>query len=406
VKLLSLRPAASASLETTMAHLLKQRSITLDTSQQKALSALQHFYQEWLNHRFSTKWLQWLNKKTISNGIYLWGGVGRGKSLLMDTFYDAINTPHKARWHFHAFMRHIHHLLAQHKKEADPLVYVAKLMAKQTHLLCFDEFHVSDIADAMILGRLLEHLFLHGTCIVLTSNYAPEELYPNGLQRQSFLPTIDLLNKRLQRVHVEGSMDYRHRTLTSHSLYYAPQDAQTEAALQSLFQELNNGSSISTENLIINDRPITVRATGKHILWCDFNALCGTSRSQHDYLELADQFDTLIVSHIPTLQHTQSPEAIRFKWLIDILYDHKIKLILSAEIAIEALYGHPEALSQSGQGASEAARTLSRLTEMQSDQYLHEAKRPVLDPHAEPHSQKDNIAHSELNKSAIDLVSI
>lgn len=367
---------------------LEHANIQCDDAQRDAVHALQRFHDDWITYKQNQQgfkaFLNWIRPATLPHGIYLWGGVGRGKSLLMDTLFHAIDEPKKSRLHFHAFMRRIHKLLAIHKDKNDPLIYVAKLMAKETRLLCFDEFHVSDIADAMILGRLLEWLFKEGVGLILTSNYPPDALYPNGLQRQSFLPSIGLLKQNLHVVELKEGTDYRLRTLSSAQLYHAPSTPETHSILSQQFTTLNIGHPITREAIIINDRSIDVQGRSEHTIWFDFHALCGTTRSQHDYLALADLFDTFILSDVPILGGDTTPEAIRFKWLIDILYDHRIKLMLSADVELEALVpAEPhQKTSQSGQGGQrggEFSRTLSRLTEMQSLDYLHQAKRPVLE---------------------------
>ncbi|MES2207395.1 MAG: cell division protein ZapE [Pseudomonadota bacterium] len=362
---------------------LKQRKITLDEAQLRAIDTLEAFYTRWLALRRKHQWFSWFKRPQALKGIYIWGGVGRGKSFLMDSFFETLPEEKKSRWHFHAFMRKTHAMLAEHKYQNDPLVYVAKQLAKEMHLLCFDEFHISDIADAMILGRLFEHLFAQGVSIILTSNYPPDQLYPNGLQRQNFLPTIDLLKKHLEIIEIDAGIDYRHRSLSYASLYYAPLTPATEEQLKESFLSLSGTLTWNTSPLTVNSRAIQVVARCEHIIWFDFEALCGTTRSQHDYLVLAEQFDTLIISCIPQLSSDQAPEAIRFKWLIDILYDHRVKLMLSSYVAIQNIcpIQHPN---------SEFSRTLSRLTEMQSDTYLHEAKRPVLESDFSHHT-KDNI---------------
>jgi len=366
-----------------LSSILLSRDMQLDEAQCHAVHALQGFYQRWIHFRKRQSFITWFKRTPVPKGIYLWGGVGRGKSFLMDAFFEAVPETKKARWHFHAFMRRIHAMSAQYKHQPDPLIHIAKIMAQETRLLCFDEFHISDIADAMILGRLFEHLLQHGVGFVLTSNYPPEDLYPNGLQRQNFLPTIALLKAHLDVIQVDGNIDYRHRTLTSATLYYAPLTPGTHEQLNENFHRLNGALSWSSTPLLINDRPINVLASGEHIAWFDFEALCGTPRSQHDYLAITEQFDTLIISNIPALKSDQSAEAIRFKWLIDILYDHRVKLMLSALVPVTSIcpLDTPN---------SEFARTLSRLTEMQSDDYLHEAKRPVLAAEQGSDS-KDNI---------------
>ncbi|HEX4885464.1 MAG TPA: cell division protein ZapE [Casimicrobiaceae bacterium] len=298
----------------------------------------------------------------VPRGVYLWGGVGRGKSLLMDAFFASVPIRRKTRVHFHAFMRDVHAELGTLKREPDPLATVAQRIARRHRLVCFDEFHVSDIADAMILGRLLAALFDHGVVFVMTSNYPPRRLYPDGLQRQNFLPTIDLLEARLDVVEVDGGVDYRLRALEQATVYHVPADAAADAALARMFEAVATGPDEPTD-LPIEGRVMHARRRAGGAVWFDFAALCDGPRSQRDYLELARRFSVMLVSGVPAMGPENADAARRFTWLVDILYDHRVKLVLSADAPADALYA-------SGRNAHEFARTASRLVEMRSHDYM------------------------------------
>ena len=236
-------------------------------------------------------------------------------------------------------------------------------MAKDVRLLCFDEFHVSDIADAMILGRLLKALFARGVVFVMTSNYPPDRLYPNGLQRDRFLPTIALMKENLDVLEVEAGVDYRLRTLEQVEIYHHPADDAAEAKMAEYFAAIDDGQAESGGEVEILGRQIATRRRGHGVIWFDFAALCGGPRSQNDYLELAQGYHTVLVSGIPKMSAAQSNEARRFTWLVDVFYDHKVKLIATADCAAEMLYTE-------GVQSGEFFRTVSRLTEMRSREYL------------------------------------
>jgi cell division protein ZapE len=301
----------------------------------------------------------------VPRGVYLWGAVGRGKSMLMDAFYAAVPLRRKTRVHFHAFMRDVHAELATLTQEEDPLATVAARIARRWRLICFDEFHVSDVADAMILGRLLTHLFTAGVVFVMTSNYRPDDLWPGGLNRERFLPTIALLREWLDVVEVNGDIDYRLRMLEQVESYYSPIDAATDAHLAAWFDRLATGPDESAK-LSIDGRPLLARRRAGNAVWFDFATLCDGPRSQRDYLELARRFAIVFVSGVPRMGPATADQARRFTWLVDILYDHRVKLIVSAAVPVEALY-------VDGRNALEFSRTVSRLIEMRSRDYMAEA---------------------------------
>jgi cell division protein ZapE len=278
----------------------------------------------------------------------------------MDAFFATVAIRRKTRVHFHAFMRDVHEQLARLKDEADPLATVAAHVARKWRLICFDEFHVADIADAMILGRLLRALFEHGVVFVLTSNYPPEGLYPGGLQRENFVPTIALLREWLDVVEVEDGVDYRLRALEQASVYHTPADAAADAALARTFDAVASGAN-EDPRFVIEGRTLTARRRAGSAVWFDFAALC--EGPQRDYLELARRFAVMIVSGVPRMDAARADAARRFTWLVDILYDHRVKLVASAEAPAEALYVE-------GRNAQEFPRTVSRLIEMRSHEYM------------------------------------
>ena len=298
----------------------------------------------------------------VPRGVYFWGGVGRGKSFLMDGFFAAVAIRRKTRVHFHAFMRDVHKELAALKDEEDPLAAVAEHIARKWRLICFDEFHVSDIADAMILGRLLAALFERGVVFVMTSNYAPDALWPNGLQRERFLPTIALINEWLDVIEVDAGVDYRLRVLEQVRTYHAPLGTEAEAALAAAFEQMRSGPD-EIPKLAVEGRSLTARRRAGSAVWFDFPALCDGPRSQRDYLELARSYSVVLLSGVPAMTADMGDRARRFTWLVDILYDHRVKLLISAAVPPEGLY-------REGPNRQEFPRTVSRLIEMQSRDYM------------------------------------
>ena len=304
-------------------------------------------------------------KPPLPKGVYLWGPVGRGKSFLMDAFYQCVPLVRKRRVHFHHFMREIHRQLDELKGTEDPIAAVAERTARRYRLVCFDEFHVSDIADAMILGRFLEQTMERGVQFVMTSNYHPDQLYSSGLQRERFLPAIELIKSRLDVVSVDSGVDYRRLKMEKVQVYHLGADA--AAQLERIFQELKDVEE-EKQPLDVEGRTIAYRKRAGGLVWFDFEALCGGPRSYADYVDLAKRFHTIILSGVPRLSAKQSDAARRFTWLIDVLYDEHIKLVLSAEAA-------PEALFTEGENSADFQRTVSRLHEMQSARYLQSERR-------------------------------
>jgi cell division protein ZapE len=296
-------------------------------------------------------------------GVYLWGGVGRGKTFLMDLFFETLPAGQRLRYHFHRLMYRIHGRLKTLRSEADPLRVVAGELAAQARVLCFDEFFVADIADAMILGNLLRELMSRGVTLVATSNSAPEDLYKGGLQRERFLPAIRLLTDRMEVVHVGGETDYRLRVLEQAEIYHSPLDEHAERNLATWFRQIAPEAGGDREGLEVHDRRIPTRRRADGIAWFDFAALCAGPRSPDDYIEVARAFQTVILSGVPVLDETLEDQARRFIALVDELYDRRVKLIVSAAAPADSLY-------RGLRLCREFERTRSRLLEMQSIAYL------------------------------------
>lgn len=296
-------------------------------------------------------------------GLYMWGGVGRGKTFLMDLFYEELPVEKKRRLHFHRFMREVHRELRDLQGEANPLRQVAANFAGQARVLCFDEFFVSDITDAMLLAGLFEELFQRGVTLVATSNVIPDNLYENGLQRRKFLPAIELIKANTIVHNMDGGVDYRLRALESAEIYHFPLDERAEQGLEEAFFSLSPDKGKADVILQIEGRDIQSRRCGDGVAWFDFEAVCDGPRSQNDYIELARLFQTVLVGKVPRFDEKREDQARRFIALVDEFYDHNVKLILSAEAAILDLY-HGQRLE------FEFQRTESRLQEMQSTEYL------------------------------------
>ncbi len=350
---------------------LATRGYTADPAQLRAIDALDRCATEWAAYKAqrSNALKKLINRPDIPRGVYLFGGVGRGKSFLMDCFYTAVPLNRKTRLHFHEFMREVHRELAELQGTVNPLDVLAKRMSKKYRLICFDEFHVADITDAMILHRLLAALFDNGVGFVTTSNFKPDDLYPGGMHRDRILPAIALLNANLEVLNVDNGTDYRRRTLDRLKLYHVPLGAQADAAMRDAFNQLAE-SADEDPVLHIESREIHARRKAGGVVWFDFKTLCGGPRSQNDYLEIATQFHTVLLSDVPQMPMRMASEARRFTWLVDVLYDRRVKLIMSAEVAPEDLYTE-------GPLAHEFPRTASRLNEMQSKEFLDLERRLV-----------------------------
>ena len=341
---------------------LASRGFVSDAAQWRAVDRLQRLYEEWSAYkaRRKTALRRLLVKPPLPKGVYLWGGVGRGKSFLMDSFFLCVPLVRKRRVHFHHFMREIHRELDELKGTEDPIAAAAERTARRYRLVCFDEFHVSDIADAMILGRFLDQVMARGVVMCMTSNYAPRELYPNGLQRERFLPAIELLESQLDVLEVDSGVDYRRRKLERLKVYHVGPGAELE--LERIFEAVRDVEQ-ERQPLDVEGRRIPYRQRAGGLVWFDFEALCTGPRSYADYVDLAKRFHTVILSGVPRMSARNADAARRFTWLIDILYDDRVKLVVSAET-------QPEELFVEGAHSAEFARAASRLHEMQAAEYL------------------------------------
>lgn len=349
---------------------LAAHGYSADPAQQRAIASLERVWRE-LQNQPSPGMLEHLlarlngepPEQVPVRGLYLWGGVGHGKTFLMDLFFHALPSDRKLRLHFHRFMQQVHAELKSLQEQEDPLQAVAVRLASKTRVICFDEFFVSDIADAMILGRLFDWLFRYGVTLIGTSNGPPDELYKDGLQRARFLPAISLLHQHCEILHVDAGVDYRLRALESVEIYHWPLDAAADEAMERYFRELNPDGSVERSELLINDRLIPARRLGEGIVWFDFNALCEGPRAVADYIEIAREYHTVLLSDVPMMGPTRENDARRFIMLVDEFYDRRVKLILSAAVAMESLY--------TGEKLHfEFQRTFSRLREMQTREYL------------------------------------
>ncbi|MDG1693570.1 MAG: cell division protein ZapE [Porticoccaceae bacterium] len=356
---------------------LNREGFVADNAQKKAVELLDGLYHRLVANNATIedsglitqlKQLIKTPNKTPERGLYLWGGVGRGKTYLMDSFFESLPFESKLRIHFHRFMRRVHNDLSIFKGHVNPLEKVAEKIASETEVICFDEFFVSDITDAMILGKLFEALFARGVCLVATSNIEPARLYQNGLQRQRFLPAIALLEQHCQVVNVDGGSDYRLRALTNTFLYHFPLNDQAKKAISNIFETLaTNDKNIVRDCFItINDRVIPVLARTSDVIWFDFLAICDGPRSQNDYIDIACEFHAVVISNVPELNIGSEDCARRFINLVDEFYDHNVKLAIAAELPLEKLYNGSKL-------AFEFERTQSRLIEMQSLEYLSRA---------------------------------
>jgi cell division protein ZapE len=350
---------------------LAERGYRPDPAQLRAIDALERCENEWADYkaRRSNPLTKLISRPPIPRGVYMYGGVGRGKSFLMDCFFNAVQLKRKTRLHFHEFMREVHRELQELKGTVNPLDELGERISRRYRLICFDEFHVADVTDALILHRLLEAMFANRVSIVTTSNFRPDDLYPNGLHRDRILPAISLLKEKLEVISVDNGTDYRSRTLEKVPLYHMPLGPEADAAMTEAFERLAETRDESPL-LHIEHRELHARRRAGGVVWFDFKELCGGPRSQNDYLELATQFHTVLLSGVPQMTPRHGSEARRFTWLIDVMYDRRVKLIMSAAVPPEQLY-------TDGPLAHEFPRTVSRLTEMQSAEFLALARRDV-----------------------------
>ena len=358
--------------------MLDRRGFIADAAQFRAVERLQQLYEEWSDYKQKRRSAirRLVVRPALPRGVYLWGAVGRGKSFLMDSFYSCLPLVRKKRVHFHDFMRDVHRELEDLKGQEDPLTALAGRLALRYRLICFDEMHVNDIADAMILGRLLKKTMDLGVVYCMTSNYAPDDLYKDGLRRDHFMPTIALLKERLDIIQVDSGIDYRRRALEQVKMYLTPPGPEADKALDEAFARIAEVED-ETPELEMEGRVIPCRRRAGGVVWLDFKVICGWGRSQHDYLELSRRFHTVVVSGVPRMGLEQADEARRFTLLVDVLYDNRAKLILSAEGGPMDLLRGDDTSRDSRLKAMvfEFDRTASRLIEMQSKDYLEQERR-------------------------------
>lgn len=345
-----------------------------DAAQEFAVMQLQRLYNDYIKHSSATPsfWQRLFANGSASvtvKGLYFWGGVGRGKTYLVDTFYECLPGTRKMRIHFHRFMHRVHDELKLLKGVSDPLEKVADKFKQETDILCFDEFFVSDITDAMILGTLMQALFARGITLVATSNIEPDGLYRNGLQRARFLPAIALIKQHTEVVNVDSGIDYRLRTLEKAEIYHAPLDSVAETNLLQYFHALSTEPRQQDIAIEIANRKVSAKHEADGVVWFSFAELCESARSQYDYMELSCCYHTVIVSGVKAMGRQNDDVARRFIALVDEFYERNVKLIISAEVALEQLY-HDGILN------FEFRRCISRLQEMQSHDYLAKAHIP------------------------------
>jgi cell division protein ZapE len=356
-------------LQARYAAALRQKGFAADPAQSAAVARL-----EQLGHELSRRtrpggivrrWraLRGRPGDPPVRGVYLWGDVGRGKTFLMDLFFDALPFPDRLRYHFHRLMYRVHNRLRTLRSQTDPIEVVAREISEQARIICFDEFFVSDITDAMILGNLLEALFQRGVTLVATSNIPPDQLYAGGLQRQQFLPAIGFIREHTDVLHLAGSTDYRLRILEQAEIYHSPLDTSADRNLATWFAQIAPDEGRRDRTIEVNGRDIELRQRADGIAWFNFRMLCDGPRSQNDYIEIARAFQTVILSGVPVLDETMENQARRLVALVDEFYDHRVKLIISAAAPVDSLY-------RGSRLAREFARTRSRLVEMQSKSYL------------------------------------
>ncbi|OQW92001.1 MAG: cell division protein ZapE [Beggiatoa sp. IS2] len=355
---------------------LQRADFVHDVAQAQAVQHLQRLYDELIQswetqHGYFTRLRHqfWRNKAVTIRGLYLWGQVGRGKTYLMDNFYECLPVEQKLRIHFHRFMQQVHHELKQLENIRNPLIMLAEHLAKEIQIICLDEFHVADIADAMLLGGLLTALFERGVTLVATSNIEPDGLYKNGLQRERFLPAIALLKQHTQVIRVDGGIDYRLRALEQAEIYHYPLDELAHQNLVTSFTHLSPEGGTVGEILQINGRSLPTVQCAEGVVWFEFETLCNTPRAVADYIELACCFHTVLLGQIYSLKEENNDATYRFIHLVDEFYDRNVKLIISAEVPLEQLY-------LGKKHAFQFQRTISRLKEMQSHEYLERPRLP------------------------------
>lgn len=363
-------------------HDVSQPGFVEDAEQRRAVMELQRIFEQLTSSSSAVPqptsnagfggWMRARRVRTLTpsiQGLYLWGGVGRGKTYLVDVFHESLPFENKMRTHFHRFMQRIHAELKTLSGRQDPLLIVADRLASEMRVLCFDEFHVSDITDAMLLGRLLEALFTRGVVLVTTSNIVPDDLYKDGLQRQRFLPAIAAIKANTTVMQLAGAQDFRLRALEQAEIYYHPADTAAEQNLQQAFLGLS-GRTPRAGSLDVLGRSIDYRARAEGIVWFDFPAICDGPRGAADYIEVAREFHSVLLSNVPTFGSSDNDRAARFIAMVDEFYDRSVNLLITAAVAPVDLY-------QTGRHEFPFRRTVSRLIEMGSDEYLHRPHLPV-----------------------------
>ncbi|MEO1080565.1 MAG: cell division protein ZapE [Pseudomonadota bacterium] len=354
---------------------LSREDFSHDAAQEAAVRALQSLYERLQQrHEASSGFAGRLRRRfgggrVPERGLYFWGGVGRGKTYLMDAFYDCLPFDRKLRVHFHRFMQRVHRELTELKGEENPIEKIGDRLALETDVICFDEFFVSDIADAMILANFLDAIFARGISLVATSNIAPEGLYADGLQRARFLPAIDLLKEHTEVLNVDAGTDYRLRTLEQAELYYAPLGPEADAGMEASFSALAPDTVQHWQRIEINGRYLTCRRLADDVAWFEFPELCAGPRSQNDYIELAREFHAVLLSGVPRMGPHEDDQCRRLINLVDEFYDRNVKLVVAAEALPMELYSGTRL-------EFEFERTISRLREMQSHEYLAAPHRP------------------------------
>ncbi|NMP30145.1 cell division protein ZapE [Thalassotalea sp. M1531] len=352
---------------------LERDDFQYDAAQENAVKNLQRLYEDLQNKplpvtgfkKVLNRWKRVVAKQQprMTQGLYFWGGVGRGKTYLVDTFYDCLPFKNKTRVHFHRFMHRVHEEMKSLAGQEDPLKIIAKRFADETCIICFDEFFVSDITDAMILGTLFEELFAHNVTLVATSNIIPDELYRNGLQRARFLPAIKLINEHCDVVNVDSGIDYRLRTLEQAEIFHFPLDEQANINLNQYFKQLSVEEGKVGRTIEINNRELSTIQESDGVVHFEFNELCESARSQSDYMELSRLYHTVLLANVTQMNVDCDDAARRFIALVDEFYERNVKLIISSAVPMDDLYSH-------GGLEFEFKRCLSRLQEMQSHDYL------------------------------------
>lgn len=340
-----------------------------DAAQKIAVENLQRLYDELVSFvPAKPSFLQRIGLSPMQaprpiQGLYFWGGVGRGKTYLVDNFYECLPFEKKMRMHFHRFMHRVHAERKQLREQADPLSIIGKKLASETRVLCFDEFVVNDVADAVILVKLMRVLFDEGVSLVATSNVEPKNLYKGGLQRDLFMPAIDMIYEYTDVVNIDSGIDYRLRFLDKAETYFTPVDKSAEQGMQHNFEHLAPDTGIANATIEIEGRALTSIKRTDGVIWFEFAELCDGPRSQNDYIELARCFHSILLSNVPVMSRLEEDQARRFINLVDVFYDHNVKLIISAAAPADQLYVGTRV-------AFEFQRTISRLQEMQSHDYL------------------------------------